>query len=1568
MEVARDVLDRISALSPQQQEEFLRRLPSSRAPGAVQTPIPKRTSARPPLSFNQQRLWFLDQLDPGSPHYNMPMRARIRGPLAVDILERSLNLVVARHEALRTTFELAEGAPVQVVRESLWVPLPVTELSHLAPEQAEAAAERFMVDRSREPFDLSTGPLVRADVIRLAPDCHVLAATLHHIIADAWSIGIILRELTVIYEALRHGQEPPLGDPPVQFPDYAQWQRDWLRGDALESQVEYWRGQLDGELTMATLPTDRPRPAEQSFRGAHHYLRLPEGLSRRLDALATAAGATPFSLFVAALSTLVHRYGGQDRIGIGAPIAGRTRVDLEGMVAFLSNTVLLCTDMSGTPTFRQVLARSHETTVGAQANQDVPFDKIVELVRPERSLSATPLIQVVLVFKSAAEAGRDTHAWGLASQTEAVRLIDNRTSKFDLTFGVEPEGDEYTVAIEYSTDLFDAETIARMGGHLVSLLTAAAADPDRPVGDLPMLPDDERRRLLVDWNATGAAFPDDACLHGLIAARAAAQPDAVAAVCGEDKLTYRELLSRANRLAHHLIGLGAGPDIPVAVSMPRSLDLVVALVGILIAGSPYLPVDPGYPPERIAYILANGQARILVSTDATAARLGVDGRVRVVRVDRDAERIAGQPATSPAVPVRPDHLAYVIYTSGSTGQPKGVELDHRGRVNNFHDFNSRFAVGPGDTLLAVAAVGFDMSAYDILGSLMAGATVVVVDSGADRDAARWLELMRRNRVTVWHSVPALLEMLVEYALLEPDVRVPDLRLVLLGGDWIPLSLPDRLRRLAAGARVVALGGATEASMDSTLYEVDRVDPRWRSVPYGRPMANQRCYVLDARLQPVPVNTPGDLYLAGVGLGRGYRGDPGLTATKFVANPLPEEPGPRLYRTGDLARYRSDGTLELLGRSDHQIKIRGWRIEPGEVEAALRDQTDVRDALVTAWTDESGGRHLVAYLVAAGDRGPDGAALAERLRDCLPAHLVPRYFVPVDALPLTPNGKVDRGRLPAPRPADAPDPGEYVAPRSRVESVLAEVWQELLGVPRVGVTDNFFALGGDSIKSIQAIARLRTRGLVLTPKQMFQRQTIAELARVAQDSAPSADGTEDCSAEVSAAELDRLRQRYPDVVAAYPLSPMQRRMLRIATSLDTSGLYVIQADYLFVPGGVNVDLLRQAWQFVLDHHPTLRTSFAWEGLDEPLQLVHSPVELTVHTHDLRGLDVAEQERRQHELVQADRRRGFDLTRAPLLRLHMIQVGEDTYKYLFTNHHIILDGWSRAIVQQQAFAVYEALLRGEEPRLPPARPFASYLGWLRRRDLAAAERFWRHYLDGFAGPTPLVRARGLPQPSRRGPFGKQNLPLDPQTFADLRAFCRGTALTINTVMQGAWLLLMSRYTGERDIVLGVTSSGRATDFPGVDTITGLCMNTLPVRVSVPPARPVREWLADLQTTQVDLRQYEYTPLDSIIGWTGRAPNDQLFECMMVFENYPWDGTLRQLEGRMEAEHPLLRRDYQLAQFEFPLRVEVAPGGNHLLIVHYYQDSFADDTITAMLADWLNMIKAVVASPDAPLATHL
>jgi len=1559
MEPRADLQRRIAALSPAEQEELLRRLEKARGATAVMAAeITRRPVTRAPLSFAQQRLWFLDQLHPGSPHYNVATVAPIQGPLDPSVLQKCLDELVRRHEALRTTFELDEAdTPVQVIHERIEVPLDQVDLSGLESLARAAAVDASVTELACKTMDLATGPLVSARLIRLASDEHVLATSMHHIITDLWSIEILLRELAVIYPALLHGRPVPLAEPRLQYTDFTLWQREWLRGEVLDRQTEYWRGQLAGDLPPLELPTDRPRPVQQDFRGAHYVHRLPAELSHRLDRLCVAEKTTPFALFLTVVGTLLYRYTGQTDIVVGAPVSNRSRAELEGTVGYLGNTLVLRLDFSGNPTFREAIRRTRQVTLDAFANQDLPLEKVVEIAQPQRDLSGTPLLQVVFVYHTPTEpeAG-DQRPQGLGDTLP----VDNGTTKFDLTFGLVHSPGSHRLTLEYSTEMFDASTIERLGGHWETMLAGIVADPDARIGSLPLLTAGERSRMLVDWNATQAPFPEHSCLHELIDEQARRTPDAVAATGQGGPLTYSQLCSRANRLAHGLRELGVGPDVPVAVCLDKSVDVAVGLLAVLKAGGAYLPLDGAMPSAHVATLLADARAPILLAHGHLADRFESACDVRPVLLDRDWPTIDELPDTPPEVGAQPHHLAYLIYTSGSTGRPKGVMLDHRGRVNNFHDFNTRYSVGPGDCVLGLAALNFDMSAYDVLGTLMSGARVAFPDPSSGRDPAHWLDVMLRERVSVWHSVPALLEMLVGYAESEGHQSLPDLRLVLLGGDWVPTTLPGRIRALAPSARVVCMGGATEVSMDSTLYEPEEFVAAARSIRYGRPMANQRAYLLDTHLQPVPVGVVGELYLAGIGVGRGYVGDPELTAAKFLDPPLPEEPG-RVYRTGDLCRYHSDGNLELLGRADFQVKIRGWRIEPGHIQQILREHPAVRESVVVAHTGSGGVKRLIAYVIPTAD-DLDPAALLDWARGRLPEYLVPSAVVQLDRFPLTANGKVDRHSLPAP-PLTAATTTGYVAPRADDERVLAEVWQELLGAERVGIDDNFFALGGDSIQTIQVIARAKKRGLLLQPKQLFRCQTIRELAAVAGATEATAEATPHAREPLLGIELlARLRQQHPDLEDAYALTPMQSRMLRHAVEQPVEGLYVIHAALLFTAGGIDVELLVQAWQTVIDRYPILRTSFAWEGLAEPVQIVHQHAQLLVERHDLRGLNAEEQLRRQDEVVLADRQRGFDLRAAPLVRLHLLRLDDDTYRYLSSNHHIVLDGWSRAIVQQEVFAVYEALRRGRSAELPPFRPFRDYVGWVRAQEPARAEQTWRTYLDGFNGPTPIVAARGLPDPCCDGPFVKQSVRMTPESARALTAFTRSCQVTANAVMQGAWMLLMARYTGQRDLVLGVMSSGRLTELLDVETVVGVCCNALPVRARLDPSERLGSWLARLQQEQVELRELDHTPQEAIQGWLGLT--GPLFECLMVFENYPWDGSLDALSDLVDITHPLAQRDYQVAQFEYPLRVEVEPKAS-LLIMHYYRRAFSDETVADMIGDWARMIERMSEDPGRALS---
>jgi amino acid adenylation domain-containing protein len=1036
--------------------------------------LPRRPEEeRAPLSFAQQRLWFIDRLAPGNAAYNNPVAMRLRGPLDVGVLTAALSEIQRRHEILRTTFPLENGEPVQRIG---------------APEPAEirwleTASMQGIWKAVEESFDLAARPAVRHLLARQGDNDHLFVTVMHHILWDEWSQGVFVRELATLYEAFLAGRPSPLPELPVQYGDWALWQRETLRGELLEGHLSYWRARLDGAPRLLALPTDRPRPPVQTFRGATRPFVASGELSRGLHDVALRHGATLFMTVLAAFQALLGRYSGQDDLVVSTGTGGRGRVETESLIGCFINVLLFRADLAGPVSFGELLDRTRETTLGAFAHQDLPFELLVEALKVERDPSANPLAQVMLVFLNVPplnlQLGGDLEVEGLR--------IDRESAQFDLCFYLGEEGGGLKGHLEYNVDLFDAATVDRLLGHFAGFLERAAADPSQRVAEISLLSAAERRQAIDEWNATAVDFPRDACLHELFEARAAEIPEAVAVVCGAESLTYRELERRANQLAHHLLHLGAARGGRIGVALERALEVPVSLLAVLKAGCAYVPLDPEYPQERLAAMLESAEVRLLVTQERLAGRFA-EFDVRPVLVDGWSEGTDRRPATG----VAPEDLSYVIFTSGSTGRPKGVMLDHRGRVNNFTDFNRRFRIGPGDAVLAVSSLSFDMSAYDVLGTLAAGGTIVLPRPQELLDPTSWAGLLERHRITVWHSVPAMLEMLLDRLEARPGSPPLSLRVALLGGDWIPLSLPGRLRALAPEVEVVSLGGATEVSMDSTIFCVGEIDPAWKSIPYGVPMANQLAYVVGPDGGPNPVGVAGELLLGGVGVGQGYFGRPDFTAERFVPDPFSTEPGRRLYRTGDLARYRPDGVLELLGRLDHQVKIRGFRIELGEIAGVLRRHGAVGEVVVLARESRTGDKRIVAYLVPALGAAIDPDDVRELARRRLPAYMVPSSFVVLDALPLTPNRKLDRKALPAPE--ELIEQQERVPLRTPLERVLGEIWKSILGLPEVGALESFFDLGGHSLAATRVMTQIQeVFALEVPPRVLFESPTLAELA-------------------------------------------------------------------------------------------------------------------------------------------------------------------------------------------------------------------------------------------------------------------------------------------------------------------------------------------------------------------------------------------------------------------------------------------------------------------------------------------
>ncbi len=997
-----------------------------------------------PLSFAQQRLWFLDQLEPGNAAYNVAAAVRLHGPLDLAAFRQSLNEIVSRHESLRTTFANVDGRPLQVITAQLNLHVPLTDLSEVAEDQREAEVLRRAQVEAQQGFDLTRGPLIRAQVLRLHADEHVVLLTMHHIVSDGWSTAIFINELAALYDAFLTGQPSPLSALPIQYADYARWQQTWLKPEALQEQLDYWQQQLGDELTVLQLPTDHPRPAVQQHNGARHYIELPRTLTDALEALSQREGVTLFMTLLAAYQVLLQRYTGQARISVGSSIAGRNRTEVEHLIGFFLNSLVLRTDLEGDPTFNELLARVREVALGAYAHQDVPVEMLMELLHPERDLSYNPLFQVMFIFQNTPRP-----ALALSNLTLAPMELDTLTAKFDLTLDLKETPEGLAGWFEYSTDIFEAATIARLASHFHTLLEGIVAEPQRRISELPLLTEPERQQLET-WNNTQADDTTDKCVQQLFEAQAARTPEAVAVICEDKQLTYRALNARANQLAHHLRTLGVGPEVVVGLYVERSIDMIVGLLGILKAGGAYVPLDPEYPRERIAFMLADARVSVLLTQERLAGRI-VAQAVNRLCLDTDWSVIARASEQNVEPNVTPAHLAYVLYTSGSTGQPKAVEVQHNSLAGYVETASRDFALTPADRVLQFASISFDTSAEEIYPCLTSGATLVLRTTAMLSAAQTFLQRCREWGVTVldlptayWHELVARIDA-------ESLQLPPALRLVIIGGER---ALPERVAtwhaRVGAQARLLNTYGPTETTIVATTAElsISTTTSNAHEVPIGRPVRNVQAYVLDASLRLTPVGVPGELYIGGAGLARGYYNRPALTAERFLPDPFSPVPGARLYRTGDRVRWLPTGQLEYLGRSDNQVKVRGFRIELGEIEAALSQHAAVRDVVVVARDEAPGDRRLVAYVTTSEAQPPTFAELRRYLRATLPEHMIPADFVLLDTLPLTVSGKLDRRALPAPERNKTTQTDSFIAPRTPLEEVLAAIWPSCSAMKRL----------------------------------------------------------------------------------------------------------------------------------------------------------------------------------------------------------------------------------------------------------------------------------------------------------------------------------------------------------------------------------------------------------------------------------------------------------------------------------------------------------------------------------------
>jgi amino acid adenylation domain-containing protein/non-ribosomal peptide synthase protein (TIGR01720 family) len=1969
--------------------------------GEVYRIIPVPRDQHLPLSFAQQRLWFLEQLEPGNAVYTISIAARLRGPLHVNALQKSLAEIVQRHESLRTTFKLVEGQVVQIIEDGTAFELVQQDMSELPMEQREAEVRELAEAEAHRPFDLANGPLLRSMLIRLAEEEHVLLLTMHHIVADGWSNTIFLRELSILYRSFVEGRPAPLHALPVQYADFAVWQRQWLQGEVLEEQRSYWKQHL-ADLEHLNFPTDRPRPAIQTFNGAQKTLALPTELVEDIKSLCQREGITLFMLLLAAFQVLLARYSGQEDIAVGTPIANRNRAEIEGIIGFFVNTLVMRTRLAGNASFQQVLQQVKEIALAAYAHQDLPFENLVELLQLERDLSRSPLFQNMFVLQNAPTLD-DT----LVGIEFSVLERESRIARFDLTLTVTDTGQGLTTLVEYNTDLFNAPTIERLLGHWQTLLQAIVRDPACRISDLPLLTPAEYEQLQI-WNETQAPYPQDACLHHLFERQAVRHPGAPAVVFGPEAVSYEELNKRANQLAHYLLKLGVGPNVPVGLYVERSLEMVLGILGILKAGGAYVPLDPAYPQQRLHLILNDSKVAVVLTQASLSSNLTAS-QVQVINLDTHWQMISHERAEKPVSNVTASNLAYIIYTSGSTGAPKGVMIAHEGVVNLVEYRVKSLAVQRSDRVMQFVPFNFDPSVADIFMTFHAGATLYLAPQEVMEGGTVLHDFIRENGITICGIPPLVLSHL-------PEEGLNTLQAIMVGGDKWPLSLLDQWK---PGRRFFNEYGPTETSISATVKEYTGHE---KILTIGNPIANKQIYILDAHLQRVPIGVTGEIYIGGVGLAQGYLNRPDLTAEHFVPHPFSKQPGERLYRTGDLARYLPDGDIEFLGRIDHQVKVRGFRIELGEIEFALSQHPAIKECIALVREEGPGNKRLTAYIVPNG-QPPAISELYDYLKEHLPLYMIPAVWMILESLPLTPHGKIDVQALPVPG-EDSLRPGEtFVAPRTEIERVLANIWQQVLGIAQVGIHDNFFTLGGDSILSIQVVSRARQAGLHVTTKLLFQYQTIAQLAAVV-DTAPSVQvecelvtgplpltpiqhwffeqqlaeahhwnqavllempadldyalfeqaiaaviahhdglhtrfqlteqgwqacysdqergvpmiqvdlsimqerqkelievlatmahtslhltngplvsivlfetgqhrpkrlfmaihhlvvdgvswrillediqvayqqlkqagaiqlmpkttsfqqwsrklaeyaqsaslrreqdywlrlahqqvvplprdyttGTNTVEAaktlyvQLSADETRMLLQEVPEayhtqindvlltalalsmrswtqsntllvtleghgreelfsdmelsrtvgwfttffpllldltpdridsalkavkeqlrrmpnhgigygllyyltddpqlqaslralptaevsfnylgqfdqMVAAsnlfkparehsgqphslrgmrkhllevngsikenqlqvawtynetihraetmqrlaenfitalraiidhcrstsaggftptdfplapisqlqldqlvenvlahhqpspgkrahtfiqdiYALTPLQQGMLFHSLYTPDSDVYV-EETHCFIHHLSNLTGFLHSWQKAVERHEALRTCFYWEGLDTPVQVVCQEVTVPIEQQDWRAISLEEQQKHLSHLRSMHYTRRIPLEKAPLFRLLLIRLDDETYHLTWSFHHIITDGWSIALIFKDLLTFYESEQQGQTIYLEPCQPYRDYIAWFHQQDQAKAEQYWRQALRGFSHPTSIITDTGREVVSEV--YAKELLSLSEDTTALLQQAASRYQLTMNTFVQGAWALLLSHYSGEANVIFGSVVSGRPAELLGIESMVGLFINTLPMALHIPTSTPVVQWLQQIQTQSSEMREYEYSSLVEIQRWSEFPHGQALFDSIVVFENYPLESTLKQ----RERTGLYVSRTENIDRTNYALTVSVAPGSRLLIKIGYDRQRFTPATIKRILEHLQLALVSLASAPEQHIST--
>ncbi len=1511
-----------------------------------------------PLSYSQQRLWFLDQLEPHNPVYNICKAERIKGPLNVQALEASLAAIVQRHAILRTSFPTIDGEPVQIVDADVRLTLPRVDLSQLPIAQKQNEVERVIKHEARTGFDLARGPLFRGRLLVLDAEEFVWLFTVHQMVWDGWSFKVFYRELASFYDSFVSSNTAGLPELPLQFVDYAVRQREEHRGERLKNELSYWRQRLAQRSYHLLLPTDHPRLPRQSYRGVRRSVSLQEPLTKRLKELSRRQGTTLFMTLLAAFMTLLHRYSQQAEIVVGCPVANRYLPEIEKLIGSFVNTLALNTTIAANSSFTELLSGVRSLCLAAFAHQEFPFERLVEELQPERNLNRNPLFQTFFAFQHTASP--DLSLPGVS--TESMET-GSGTSKFDLTLSLAERDQKLTGFFEYSTDLFDSSTIERMTDHFRKLLEGVVADPDHPLAMLPMLSDVERHDLLVEWNDTAADYPKDKCIQKLFEEQVERTPNSIAVRFDEQQLTYRELNERSNQLAHHLQDLGVGLEKLVGICVERSVDMVVGLLGILKAGGAYVPLDPAYPRERLAFMLQDAQVSVVL----TQERLVEDGgwrmedggprspnrdplssilypRPNIVYLDRDLPMISQQSSENPTTQIDSHNLAYVIYTSGSTGQPKGVQVSHRSAINCLWSIRHHIGLAEKEILLAVTTISFDIAALELYLPLITGAQLVLASREIATDGTELLRRLTEYSATAMQATPSTWQLLLD-AGWEGSKEFK----VLCGGEALPRELAEQL--LTRGT-LWNLYGPTETTIWSAIAKVEAGEG---PVLIGRPIANTQIFILDSHLQPVPVGVHGELYIGGDGLAQGYLNRPELTAEKFILSPFGDQPGARLYCTGDRARYRADGNIEFLGRVDNQVKIRGCRIELGEIETMLNQHPAVQESVIAARVRDSlGEKELVGYLVPRESSVRPVAELRSFLGEKLPDYMIPSLFVFLNALPLTLNGKIDRNALPPPDDSRPTFDQGFVEPRTEIEELIGQIWREILKLDKIGVYDNFFELGGHSLLATRMVARLRKNFSIDLPlRRIFEMPTVAGLARTVE----TALRTDQEIERTAILPVSREKPVLPSIA--------QEPVLSLDEWAPGISVFNIPAAYR-LKGTLDVVALEWSITCVVERHEALRTTFPMVN-GQYVQFISPSVSTKLEVIDLGNLPEEDREDETRKLAREEAEQPFNLANGPLFRIRLLRLGDEDHLLLIIMHHIISDGWSMAVFFRDLAAFYEAFSNGCAPSLPELPiQYADFAHWqrqaLREKLMETQLVYWKKQLEGPLAPVEFPTGRTRVN-ELNFLTARKSVSITGDLFRSLKKVSQREESTLFITLLTSLKILLYCYTGQEDVRVGTLVANR--NRRETENLIGHFANTLIIRTRLSGASSLRQVARQVRDKALDSYAHQDLPFEALVRELEEEKNfnrASLCQVLFIYQTAPLHPV--KLPGLtvdfFDETKNTGELNLTITTFDLILLLKERPDGliGSLL---YKADIFDEAAINRLLGHFHDIMRCISSEPD-------